>query len=65
MRGPPLAWRGGNESESRLSAQGERFEGCLDLKGKEQLMLRIRDKEINVSGSLHLLHSAPYSTAAI
>lgn len=46
MRGPPLAWRGGNESESRLSAQGERFEGCLDLKGKEQLMLRIRDKEI-------------------
>lgn len=39
MRGPPLVWRGGNESECHLLAQGEHFEGCLDLKGKEQLRI--------------------------
>lgn len=64
-------WRGGNGSECHLSAQGEHFEGCLDLKGKEELMLRIltiinvTDKETEVSESLHLLHCATYSTAAM
>lgn len=41
MRGPPLAWRGESGSECHLSAQAERFEGCLGLKSKEELMLRI------------------------
>lgn len=32
-------WRGGNESECLLSAQEGHFEGSLDLKGEEELML--------------------------
>lgn len=39
MRGPLSVWRGGNESECLLLAQEGHFEGSLDLKGEEELML--------------------------
>lgn len=71
MRAPPSVWRGGTGSGCHPSAQGEHFEGCLDLKGKEELMLRtltsinVIGKETDLSGSPHLLHTATYSTNAI
>lgn len=62
MREPPLAWRGGNESECPLSEQGEHFEGRLDLKGKEELTLRILFKFFWCRGECIRAHYI-YSTA--